>query len=316
MSIPTATACTAYVTVAPSARAACSALGASDAAAVATPGRPEGGSSHIIIAEDTTVAETLPTPSITHRDVSCENPIPTTTTALGVPQVATRRGVTARTAPGSATSIDSNTRASDTNADARVIVGITRGALTLIPTVTHTGILNDEGAPPGVAHVTVARRGDATPPAVSLSSARPGSTTRARTVTVPKRHTTPSESALPELPVPRNRVTDAPPCSGATNVSTASRRGAVVAVSTFAAAASVSGAPRHALQPTACPNPNTGPSPLFLACVTCCVVEAVTRNAPKRSAGVSQNRIAEDTHRAPASADQTPSPPSPLPAVP
>jgi hypothetical protein len=294
-SMRAASASRAYVTVAPSARAAASARGDAAAAAVATRAPPsEAGSSHSMSADDTTVAGALATPSITHRDAPfCrEKPEPVTATALGVPAVETRRGVTAATTPAGSPAASPNPegpRAMTLVIDSRVIIGTALGARSLMPVSTHAGEGTPrDGLPAGVAHVAVARlRGEN----VSASAALPGSTADARAATVPKRHVT-SPAPAP-APAPRKNVTDAPPVSGDANDVVASVPAADAAT---AVAASDSGAARracHAADPW-----RPAPSPYAAASA----VVAATRAAPApRARGASHTRIAEEMNRAPAS---------------
>ena len=195
-------------------------------------------------ADDTTVAGALATPSITHRAAPfCrEKPEPVTATALGVPAVETRRGVTAATTPAGSPAASPNAegpRAMTLVIDSRVIIGTALGARSLMPVSTHAGEGTPrDGLPAGVAHVAVARlRGEN----VSASAALPGSTADARVATVPKRHVT-SPAPAP-APAPRKNVTDAPPVSGDANDVVASVPAADAAT---AVAASDSGAARRA----------------------------------------------------------------------
>tara|TARA_B110000977_G_scaffold201541_2_gene296737 strand:+ start:3555 stop:3989 length:435 start_codon:yes stop_codon:yes gene_type:complete len=141
--------------------------------------------------------------------------------------------------PAEVSSIDCVTYvSSDANRlDSRVIVGVTIGARSLIPTVTHAGVPM-EGTPAGVAHVTVARR-------ESKPSALPGSTIYATTAIVPKRHVMLAESALADVPVPKKNVAKDPPDSGEEKALAASRAPSLA--TTVAAAASSSLAPNQAL---------------------------------------------------------------------
>ena len=296
-SMRAASASSAYVTVAPSARAAASARGDAAAAAVATRAPPgEAGSSHSMSADDTTVAGALATPSITHRAAPfCrEKPEPVTATALGVPAVETRRGVTAATTPAGSPAASPNAegpRAMTLVIDSRVIIGTALGARSLMPVSTHAGEGTPrDGLPAGVAHVAVARlRGEN----VSASAALPGSTADARVATVPKRHVTSPAPAPAPAPAPRKNVTDAPPVSGDANDVVASVPAADAAT---AVAASDSGAARRACHAADPWRPASSPYAAASAVV------AATRAAPApRARGASHVRIAEETNRAPAS---------------
>ena len=115
-------------------------------------------------ADDTTVAGALATPSITHRAAPfCrEKPEPVTATALGVPAVEARRGVTAATTPAGSPAASPNAegpRAMTLVIDSRVIIGTALGARSLMPVSTHAG----EGTPRDGLPAGVARRRRAPP---------------------------------------------------------------------------------------------------------------------------------------------------------